>query len=92
MSEDDPEKFINADLLGIEITDINRTGRRFVTGYEVGYKHEKDDIHLDSGETLFVDIQTNLGTLQFVAYNSHNGYYGHSVRVESKQITHEATL
>jgi hypothetical protein len=92
MSEDDPEKFINTDLLGIEITDINRVGHRFVVGYEDGYEPESDDIHLDSGDTLFVDIQTTMGTLQFVAYNCHNGYYGHSVRVESKQLKHEGVL
>lgn len=31
--------------------------------------------------TVFVNIETSRGTLQFTAYNEHNGYYGHAVRV-----------
>ncbi len=29
----------------------------------------------------FVNIETDKGTLQFVVYNSHNGYYGHDIRI-----------
>lgn len=30
--------------------------------------------------------------MQFVAYNAHNGYYGHQARVVSKQLKHEVCL
>lgn len=28
---------------------------------------------------MFVDIKTDKGVFQLTVYNSHNGYYGHSV-------------
>jgi len=37
--------------------------------------------------TIFVDIETNIGVLQFAAYNAHNGYYGHEVKIVSEQLT-----
>jgi hypothetical protein len=39
-----------------------------------------------------VNIDTDRGQLQFVAYNEHNGYYGHNAVVVSKQLTHEECL
>jgi hypothetical protein len=91
LTEDDTEKFIGAELRGVAITDTNRSGRRFIS-----YGDEKGDDrpieHLDSGDVMFVDIETDRGVLQFVAYNSHNGYYGHTARVKSKQLEHEKTL
>lgn len=44
------------------------------------------------GNTMFVNIDTDRGVLQFVAYNEHNGYYGHSASVTSKQLTHGEVL
>lgn len=41
---------------------------------------------------MFVDLITDRGVLQFVAYNEQNGYYGHLAKVESRQLTHEETL
>ena len=50
------------------------------------------DLSLDEGDTMFVNIETDRGVLQFVAYNSHNGYYGQTAYVLSTQLRHEATL
>lgn len=36
---------------------------------------------LDAGDIIFLNVQTDKGTLQFSVYNSHNGYYGHSAYV-----------
>ena len=44
------------------------------------------------GGVMFVNITTSKGVLQFVAYNEHNGYYGHSACVISKQLNHEECL
>jgi hypothetical protein len=91
LSEDDFQKFIGAQLFGIELTDTNRSN----TVFTYSWSRELDDreyISLDAGDVMFVDIKTSVGTLQFVAYNSHNGYYGHSATVTSKQLTHETTL
>lgn len=90
LSEDDLEKFVGAELRGVTITDTNRTGRKFTTEW-----NDPDDdqhIHIDSGDTLFVDIETDRGVLQFAAYNAHNGYYGHEARVQSTQLKHEVYL
>jgi hypothetical protein len=46
----------------------------------------------DEGGIMFVNLDTDKGKLQFVAYNRHNGYYGHSAAVECRQLTHETTL
>jgi len=90
LTEDDTAKFIGATLLGVEITDTNRSGRVFESGY--GHYDEQPDIYLDEGDVMFVDIKTDRGTLQFVAYNSHNGYYGHYAFVKSKQVEDGRTL
>lgn len=93
ITEDDPSRFVGARLRGIEITDTNRSNRRFVTGYgdEVGGDDRVTE-HIDEGGVMFVDIQTDRGVLQFVAYNAHNGYYGHEARVRSRQLEHSAVL
>lgn len=85
LTEDDVDKFIGARLQGVAITDTNRSTRKFVTGWDVSDGPNVD--HLDEGDVMFVDIETDRGILQFVAYNSHNGYYGHEARVSSKQLT-----
>jgi len=92
LTEDETAKFVGAELRGISITDTNRSGRRFVTGWCEDYDESKGDVLLDSGEVMFVDIETDRGVLQFVAYNAHNGYYGHDARVSSRQLRHEVTL
>jgi hypothetical protein len=39
---------------------------------------------LDAGSAMFINVETTKGLLQFVAYNEHNGYYGHEVKLVSK--------
>lgn len=39
---------------------------------------------LDAGSAMFINVETTKGLLQFVAYNEHNGYYGHDVLLVSK--------
>ena len=91
MSEDDLDKFVGARLLGVRITDTNRSSRTFNPyGFEKPEPENNED--LDGGDVMFVDIQTDRGILQFVTYNSHNGYYGHEVRVKSEQLTHSEIL
>lgn len=96
MSEDDTAKFVGAALLGVRLTDTNRSSTQFFkTGDEGYYEADWDDPkveHVSDGEVMFVNIETDRGVLQFVAYNSHNGYYGHEVRVKSEQLTHSEVL
>lgn len=83
LTEDDTDKFLGAVLTGITVTDTNRASA------ELNTKH---GIPVYEGDTMFVDIETDRGVLQFVAYNAHNGYYGHTATVRSTQLDHEVTL
>lgn len=78
MSEDDLEQFIGAEPLGVEIVDTCLKPEKMEDFYE--------------GGTMFVNFNTNRGLLQFTAYNSHNGYYGHAAVIESEQLSFSDTL
>jgi len=78
MSEDDTARFVGADLLDIKITNCALNKEKLQEVYE--------------GDTMFVDIETSEGVLQFVAYNCHNGYYGHDALVQSEQLNYSECL
>lgn len=75
-SNDDFDDFINAELLSIEQVDdaLNKT------------KLKDNNMENDEDSVIFVNINTSKGTLQLAVYNSHNGYYGHSVIMRSNQL------
>lgn len=62
-SEDDFEKFIGNELVEVKTDSSSGIGNDF----------------FETKCTCFVDFVTTKGTLQFVLYNEHNGYYGHKV-------------
>jgi len=100
LCNDDLDGFIDSELLSITLTDTARNTEIFgekapkVTKYSYGNKTQPPrEFGTDYDEELmFVNVETNQGTLQFVAYNAHNGYYGHNALVESKQLTHKEML
>lgn len=102
LTEDNTDKFIGAELLDITITDTNLSTHIFTRGWDYGSgeqqkikgpnSSEDEEIHLDDGQVMFVNLETSQGKLQFVAYNSHNGYYGHEATVISKQLNHSEVL
>ena len=73
LSEDNLDEFIGAELLDIRIVDDALKVYALL--------NSKSDTYV-----MFVNIETNKGTLQFTAYNEHNGYYAHKARVVSKQL------
>lgn len=83
MSQDDFEEFIGAELLEVKVVDsaLNTTVKDIL----------KDD-YVDEGSCMFVNFETSAGTLQFTAYNEHNGYYGHEAFVISNQIEYSTVL
>ena len=81
MSEDDVTSFVGADLISISVVDKGLNKKCI----EVGER-------IEDGCVMFINIETSNGLLQFVAYNSHNGYYGHSAFVKSSMLKHEETL
>ena len=80
MSEDDFSEFIGANLIDLVITDTCLNTKKL----------EEEELY--GPELMFVNLNTDKGLLQFVAYNSHNGYYGHSAVVVSEQLNHEKVL
>lgn len=80
---DKPQDFVGAIVHGISLTD---TALNTKTIADKGADERAD------GDIMFVNIDTNKGVLQFVAYNSHNGYYGHTATIESKQLKHSKCL
>ena len=78
MSEDNLEEFIGATLLRVEQVDDCLVPKKLEDFYE--------------GGTMFVNFVTDRGVLQFTAYNSHNGYYGHTAVIESEQFTYDTVL
>ena len=75
ITNDEIKEFIGTELLGISITDT-----------ALNNKEIEELEYLDCGGAMFVNLETSEGLLQFVAYNSHNGYYGHEAVLVSKQL------
>lgn len=80
---DNPQDFVGATLWELSLTD---------TALNTQMIENNGADYLDAGEIMFVNFNTSKGVLQFVAYNSHNGYYGHTATVESKQLKHSEYL
>lgn len=72
-SEDDFGSFIGSELKNVYVTDTKLE--------TIVPKMEED---LDAGSAMFINVETTKGLLQFAAYNEHNGYYGHGVKLVSK--------
>lgn len=80
MTEDDLTDFVNADLISVEVVDT-------------ALKVEKlKELRVEGCDTMFVNFNTTKGLLQFVAYNDHNGYYGHDAIIISEQVTNKVVL
>lgn len=79
ISEDNFSPFIGATLLSIYVTDLALEKVNFTE-------------NLYDGGAVFINFATSVGVLQFVAYNSHNGYYGHSVILQSNQLELEEVI
>lgn len=78
MSEDNINDFVGAELINIELCDTALNVSKLEECYE--------------GDNMFVNIITDKGSLQFVAYNQHNGYYGHEAVVISKKLNYSTFL
>lgn len=81
ITNDDTKDFIGATLKGVSLTDTALNNKKI------------DELeYLDSGGAMFVNLETSKGLLQFVAYNAHNGYYGHEAVLISKQLNKSESL
>jgi hypothetical protein len=69
---DDFNDFVGADLLSIKRVTVNDCVKQNDLEERMNQKY-------DPAQTMFINIETSNGLLQFAAYNEHNGYYGHFV-------------
>ena len=76
-TNDELQDFLGAEIMGIKLTDTCLNTELIKDKFVYGF---------DEGEIQFVDIETTKGTLQLAVYNSHNGYYGHSIVIDSEQL------
>lgn len=80
-SNDKMEDFLGSALYGIKLTDTSLNEVKFS---ERGINPRNLDY---GGKVMFVNLITDRGVLQFVAYNDHNGYYGHEAAVECRELS-----
>lgn len=80
MTNDDLEEFEGAILQDISITNTSLNNKKL------------EERELYEPDLMFVNLKTNIGILQFTAYNEHSGYYGHDAIVISEQLNHEDIL
>lgn len=83
-SEDDYSDFIGSELHEIKQVDtlLNVNSVKLLD----------NDVSNKYAETIFINVETSNGTLQFVMYNVHNGYYGHDVIVISDKFKLEKSI
>lgn len=80
-TNDDLKEFEGAELLSVSVVDTAMNNKKI------------EELEcLDSGGAMFVNFETSKGLLQLVAYNGHNGYYGHDAVLISKQLNHSEVL
>lgn len=70
-------EFIGAELLAVNL--VNNV-------LEVS---SLEELNIREDSCIFVNIETNRGTLQLTVYNEHNGYYSHRVQVSSEYLSGE---
>lgn len=91
LTEDRVENFIGAELIDLRLTD-DELAEVLMETFDMGTLDGSIGERRFEGGLMFVDIVTDRGVLQFVAYNEHNGHYGHDVSVRSKQLKYYDTL
>ena len=75
ITEDNLIEYVGSGLISISQTDTAMNTKTI------------DELHLQEElNTMFINFETSNGTFQFVAYNSHNGYYGHDAIIISEQL------
>lgn len=81
-SEDNFEDFVNSNLISINEVSTALEVNKIKLGTE----------YVCEGSAVFINVETTKGTLQFVLYNEHNGYYSHHYRIDSTQFDEDGYL
>lgn len=85
-SEDNLSEFIGTELLSIKVVDDALNITELLLDEHTKEVAGDDD---RSTSTMFVNVNTSNGLLQFTAYNNHNGYYGHYAYFIIDNVTKE---
>lgn len=83
---DNPNDFVGAELRSVSLTDTALNEAQMKLN-----DLDPNDKWFEGG-VMFVNLETDRGVLQFVAYNEHNGYYGHEATVQCTQLAHSEYL
>lgn len=78
LTNDQPQDFIGAEVLEVKVVDACLNVEKVPKLYE--------------GGAMFVNVETDRGTLQFTAYNAHNGYYSHEAVFVHNGVTNSEYL
>lgn len=81
VSEDELSQFVGANILEVSVVDESL----ITTVLNKLPVVEDDYTYL---EAVFVNVNTDKGLLQFAVYNAQNGYYGHEIRILSKELNY----
>ncbi len=68
-----------SDFLGARINSINIIEKDYTSNSISAFEHQRSELY--EGYCLFINFETSNGLLQFVLYNDHNGYYGHTAKI-----------
>ena len=89
-TNDSISEFIGAELLDVTLTNTALCTEKFEEILKKFHVDVNDEER--TTETMFVNFETSKGILQFVAYNNHNGFYGHHARIQSQYLTAQKRL
>lgn len=85
VTNDTLKSFLNSTILSIDLVDTELVAGKLESVCP------KDEFKIYYN-TMFINISTDVGTLQFTAYNHHDGDYGHKSVLVSKELSAEKEL
>lgn len=80
------QDFLGANLLSVKVTDSALS-----EAIMLSYNLNPNDKWFQGG-VMFVNLETDRGTLQFITFNEHNGAYGHAAKIQCAQLNHTEIL
>lgn len=86
-SVDDPKDYIGAVYMGLE--EMDNWPKTIEVPGECKSYNNPNEIDCDGGGYQSLVVRTSKGPMEFVVYNSHNGYYAHgTILVEGDEVKH----
>ena len=80
ISNDDLGYYVGAEIKSIECVENGDYKKIKLTKDHAGK-------YVDVYDCAFIELNTTKGILQLAVYNSHNGYYGHNIKIIEENTT-----